>query len=157
VNALAAGARVHLERPLRLGDALGGHLVAGHVDGVGEIVARAERAGALDLEIAAPPEVAPTLVPKGSITVDGVSLTVNAVDGARFKVTLIPHTLAVTGLGDKALGDAVNLEADLIGKTIERLVANRLGAEAAARAEAAAPPAAGGLTLATLRKHGFAG
>jgi riboflavin synthase len=159
LGALAAGARVHLERPLRLGDALGGHLVAGHVDGVGEIVARAEREGALDLEIAAPPEVAPTLVAKGSITVDGVSLTVNVVDGARFKVTLIPHTLAVTKLGDKAVGAAVNLEADLIGKTIERLVANRLAAEADTRAAAQAPAAAaraGGLSLATLRKHGFA-
>jgi riboflavin synthase len=155
LGALAPGARVHLERPLKLGDALGGHLVSGHVDGVGQVVSRAERGGALELEIAAPPSVAPTLVVKGSITVDGVSLTLNAVQGARFSVTLIPHTLAVTGLGDKAIGAAVNLEGDLIAKHIDRLVAARLDASAPAGGRSPAPSSSG-LTLETLTKHGFA-
>lgn len=172
LGALAAGARVHLERPLKLGDALGGHLVAGHVDGVGEVVAREPRPPregaldfALDLEIAAPPAVASTLVAKGSITVDGVSLTVNEIDGNRFRVTLIPHTLAVTGLGDKPVGARVNLEADLIAKSIERMVAVRLAAgfagagapvTGAPGAGSPAAPARAGLSLETLRKHGYA-
>jgi riboflavin synthase len=166
LGALSPGARVHLERPLKLGDALGGHLVAGHVDGVGEVVARQERGQALELEIAAPVAVAPTLVVKGSITVDGVSLTVNTVSpGGRFSVTLIPHTLAVTGLGEKAVGARVNLEADLVAKHIDRMVEARLNlssnlADPADRADVAAPagaapPAVVGLTLETLRRHGF--
>jgi riboflavin synthase len=147
---LRIGDRVHLERPLRMGDALDEHLVSGHVEAVGAVKARRPVGTALELEIAAPPEVARTLVPKGSIAVDGVSLTVNAVgaDGT-FSVTLIPHTLAATKLGDKAEGAAVNLEADLIAKQVERLVAARLEA-------AAAPPARPPLTMETLRRHGFA-
>jgi riboflavin synthase len=113
---------------------------------------------ALELDITAPAEVAATLVPKGSITVDGASLTVNAVfeadAGATFSVTLIPHTLAVTKLGDKPVGAAVNLEGDLLAKHIERLVAARLAA--AALAAPAGEPAKRALSLETLRKHGFA-
>jgi riboflavin synthase len=163
LGALAAGARVHLERPLRLGDALGGHLVSGHVDGVGTIADRRPVGGALELDFEAPPEVAGTLVPKGSITVDGASLTVNTVAGGRFSVTLIPHTLAVTKLGDKAVGARVNLEADLIAKHVDRLVTAALAARAGAGPDAAAaadkspaPAAKPALTLETLRKHGFA-
>jgi riboflavin synthase len=149
--ALRAGDRVHLERPVRAGDPLGGHLVSGHVDGVGTVTGRHAIGDALELDIAAPAAAAGTLVPKGSITVDGASLTVNAVDGARFSVTLIPHTLAVTKLGEKAVGDAVNVEGDLIAKHVERLVAAHLGAR-----PAAAPAAGRELSLETLRKHGFA-
>jgi riboflavin synthase len=158
LGALGPGARVHLERPLNLGDALGGHLVSGHVDGVGQLVARNERDGALELEIAAPPAVAATLVPKGSITVDGISLTVNTVDGNQFGVTLIPHTVQVTNLGDKAIGAPLNLEADLIAKSIERMVAARwAGAPSPSPSTSTVNrPAPGGLTLETLRKHGFA-
>jgi riboflavin synthase len=116
------GHRVHLERPLRLGDPLGGHLVAGHVDGVGTLIEARARGEALELDIVAPPEVARTLTPKGSIAVDGVSLTINAVAGDRFSVTLIPHTLSVTKLGEKKEGARVNLEADLIAKQLERLM-----------------------------------
>jgi riboflavin synthase len=126
LGALAPGARVHLERPLRLGDALGGHLVSGHVDGVGLVTSRREVGSALELEIRAPASVVPTLVPKGSITVAGASLTINAVAGDRFAVTLIPHTLAVTGLGALAVGASVNLEGDLIAKHVDRLVTARL-------------------------------
>jgi riboflavin synthase len=168
LSALAVGGRVHLERALKLGDALGGHLVSGHVDGVGRVVARREVGEALELKISAPPEVVPTLVVKGSVTVDGVSLTINAVEGAVFSVTLIPHTLAVTGLGEKAVGDPVNLEGDQVAKHVARIVNSALDSALAARSSATdekkttpplAPPAPArppGLTLETLRKHGFA-
>jgi riboflavin synthase len=155
LGALRLGARVHLERPLRLGDPLGGHLVSGHVDGVGQVVARRQVGDALELEIAAPEAVAGTLVPKGSVTVAGASLTVNAVSGDRFSVTLIPHTLAVTTLGQLAVGAPVNLEGDLIAKHVDRLVSAHLAAR-----EDAGPASAGAakrpLDLDTLRKHGYA-
>jgi riboflavin synthase len=128
LGALAVGALVHLERPLRVGDPLGGHLVSGHVDGVGTVVERREVGDALELDLTAPESVAPTLVAKGSITVAGVSLTINTVAGARFSVTLIPHTLAVTTLGHLAVGAAVNLEADLIAKHVARRVEQLLPA-----------------------------
>jgi riboflavin synthase len=157
LGGLRAGDRVHLERPLRMGDPLGGHLVSGHVDGVGAVAAREQLGTALRLDIDAPAEVARTLVPKGSVTVDGVSLTVNTVDGARFSVTLIPHTLAVTKLGDKPPGAPVNLEGDLVAKHIDRLVAAHLAAREQAPAAAVSTPAPKpALTLETLRKHGFA-
>lgn len=118
---LQPGARVHLERPLRIGDPLGGHLVAGHVDGVGRIKARRDRGDALELRIEAPKALALYFAPKGSVTLDGVSLTVNEVKGSIFSVTLIPHTLAVTCLGERRVGDRVNIEADLIAKHVARL------------------------------------
>jgi riboflavin synthase len=127
LGALRPGARVHLERPLRVGDALGGHFVSGHVDGVGTLAARRQVGDSLELDIDAPDSVAATLVPKGSITVAGASLTIHEVRGGRFGVTLIPHTLAVTTLGELAVGAPVNLEGDLIAKHVDRLVAARLG------------------------------
>jgi riboflavin synthase len=151
LGGLAAGDRVHLERPLRLGDPLGGHLVAGHVDGVGAIVDRRPVGDALEVDVSVPAALVPTLVPKGSVTIDGVSLTVNTVAGDRFSVTLIPHTLAVTQLGQKPIGAAVNLEGDLIAKHIDRLVSMRFPA-----GSAAARDDRPGLSLETLRKHGFA-
>jgi len=117
-----AGDRVHLERPLRMGDPLGGHLVAGHVDGVGRIEARRKHGDALELRISVPAELAPFLAPKGSVTVDGVSLTVNEVDRHVFAVMLIPHTLSATCLGERKTGDRVNIEADLVAKHVARLV-----------------------------------
>ena len=125
---LEAGDRVNLERALAAGQRLGGHLVQGHVDGVGEVTGRDEQPGTVFLRISAPGTVAPYLVPKGSITVDGVSLTVVDVedggDGtASFRVALIPHTLEVTTFGDREPGDRVNLEADVIAKYVERLLA----------------------------------
>jgi riboflavin synthase len=117
-----AGDPVHLERPLRIGDPLGGHLVAGHVDGTGTVLRTRKTGDALTIEIEAPPAVAPFVASKGSITVDGVSLTINrTVDGA-FSVTLIPHTLSVTHLGSRRPGDKVNLEADLIAKHVAHLL-----------------------------------
>jgi len=155
LGGLAPQAQVHLERPLKLGDALGGHLVSGHVDGIGRLVSRQDRGDALELEIEAPPTVASTLVVKGSITVDGVSLTINAVHGLAFSVTLIPHTLTVTHLGKKVVGSSLNLEADLIAKHIDRLVAARLSATAAPVPNLAPRSTPAGLTLETLAEHGF--
>ena len=125
---LKVGDRVHLERPLAVGDALGGHMVAGHVDGIGTIVASHPHGDARDVEVAVPAEIARYVVSKGSIAVDGVSLTVNRVQGNRFSVTLVPHTLAVTLLGQRTAGEPVNLEADLIAKHVDRLVAHYVGA-----------------------------
>jgi riboflavin synthase len=123
LGARTQGNRVHLEPPLAVGDALGGHIVTGHVDGVGVVAVARKRGDALELEIDVPPALARFLAPKGSVAVDGVSLTVNTVDGNRFGVTLIPHTLAVTLLGERAVGARVNLEADVIAKHVARLVA----------------------------------
>jgi riboflavin synthase len=115
---------VNLEKALQLSDRLGGHLVAGHVDGVGPVT-RFERAtgegGNVELEIEAPAELARFIASKGSIAVDGVSLTVNAVSGRRFAVNLIPHTLAVTTLGSLAPGARANLEVDMVARYLARL------------------------------------
>lgn len=115
---LGIGNRVNLERSLRFGDRLGGHLVTGHVDGVGTIAERVTSGDWQTVWFAGPPELIRLLVPKGCIGVDGVSLTVVDVRTDRFSVMLIPHTLAATTLGIKNIGDAVNLEADLIGKYV---------------------------------------
>ena len=122
LGSLKAGDPVNLERAMRLGDRLGGHLVSGHVDAIGTIRARVQEGDALQLTIEAPREVLRYCVPKGSITVDGISLTLNEVTDRGFRVTIIPHTAKVTTLGIKQVGDAVNLEADLIGKYVERLL-----------------------------------
>jgi riboflavin synthase len=127
LGSLASGARVHLEPALRLGDALGGHMMSGHVDGVGTVERATKRGGTLALRIRAPAEVAPFLFHKGSIAVDGVSLTVNAIAGSTFEILLIPHTLAVTLLGELRPGGRVNLEADMIAKQVARLVARTHG------------------------------
>ena len=116
-----SGAEVNLEKALRLADRLGGHLVSGHVDGVGR-VHRFEPAGESHLlEIDAPVELARYIIRKGSITVNGVSLTVNAVEGARFALNLIPHTLEMTTLKHLKTGSRVNLEVDMIARYVERL------------------------------------
>ncbi len=134
---------VHLERALRIGDRLGGHLVTGHVDGVGTVEASFARGDNWDLTIHAPPQLLRYIVAKGAITVDGTSLTVNHVDGHGFAVSLVPHTLLHTHLGRKIRGGKVNLEVDLIAKHLEKLVAGYL-------------PGSGGVTLDTLKEHGFA-
>ena len=120
---LAAGREVNLEKSLRLADRIDGHLVSGHVDGVGTVTAFEELGGSARLEIEAPPDLVRYVARKGSIAVDGVSLTVNAVSAARFEVNLIPHTRAVTTLGALAVGASVNLEVDMIARYVERLAA----------------------------------
>jgi riboflavin synthase len=118
------GARVNLEPSLRAGDALGGHWVSGHVDGLAEVLATHPDARSLRVELAAPVSLARYIARKGSVTLDGVSLTVNAVDGARFSINLIPHTLEVTTLGGLATGARLNLEIDLLARYVERLSGN---------------------------------
>jgi riboflavin synthase len=118
----APGAGVNLERALRVGDRLGGHFVSGHIDGLGKIK-RWEKSGKdYVLEINAPAEVMRYVVFKGSVAVDGISLTVGEVKTSSFETWIIPHTREVTTLGERKVGDAVNLEADLVGKYVERLV-----------------------------------
>ncbi|HEY7520725.1 MAG TPA: riboflavin synthase [Methylomirabilota bacterium] len=121
---LAVGGRVNLERPLRFGGALGGHLVLGHVDGVGtvEAVTRVESTARVRIALG-DPDLAPLLIPQGSVAVDGVSLTVAALTGTTFEVMLIPHTLSVTTLGALGAGQAVNIETDVIGKYVVRSLA----------------------------------
>lgn len=121
-GALRAGDRVHLEQALRLGDRLGGHLVQGHVDGVGRLLSTRLDGGSWELWLEAPRALARYIVTKGSICVDGVSLTVNEVDGARFRVNIIPHTAASTRLAALRPQDPVNLEVDLLARYVERLL-----------------------------------
>jgi riboflavin synthase len=123
-GALVAGGRVNVERSLRLGDRLGGHLVSGHVDGVGRLVRASDsRDGGRRLTFEVPRGFERYLVSKGSIAIDGVSVTVVRPSGRRFEVAVIPETLRVTNLGSMAVGTRVHLEADAIGKWIERLFA----------------------------------
>jgi riboflavin synthase len=119
---LAAGSPVNLEPSLKAGDALGGHLVSGHVDGVGEITTLSGDARSTRIEISVPPALARYIARKGSVAIDGVSLTVNEVQGASFGINLIPHTQAVTTLGAIRPGTRVNVEIDQIARYVERLL-----------------------------------
>ena len=115
------GTRLNLERPLKVGDELGGHWVLGHVDGVAEVRERQPDGGSARLAVAVPPDLARFIAAKGSVTLDGVSLTVNEVAGAAFTVNVLPHTLAVTTLGKAGPGARVNLEIDMLARTVARL------------------------------------
>lgn len=139
---LRNGSRVHLERALRLADRLGGHLVQGHVDGVGEVRRTTRQGETLQLEIGASPEVLRLCIHKGSICLDGVSLTLNEVKADTFGVWLIPHTLERTRLGDLKVGDVVNVENDVVGKYVERLMHGHGGGT-------------GGVTWELLARSGF--
>ena len=145
LGALKPGSRVNLEKALTLSTPLGGHLVSGHVDGVGTLLERHEDARSWRLRIQAPDELARYIAHKGSICVDGTSLTVNRVEGAVFELNIVPHTIQETIIGDYRPGSRVNLEVDLIARYLERLL---LG-------EQAANPQASGLTLQFLAEHGF--
>lgn len=122
---LITSAPVNLERALKINERIDGHLVSGHVDGVGTLTSRRQEGNAIVLRIEAPKEVLRYCVPKGSITVDGASLTINELNDRSFSVAIIPHTAKMTTLGVKQAGEAVNLEADLIGKYVERLLQER--------------------------------
>jgi riboflavin synthase len=129
LGVLAVGSRVNLERPMALGARLGGHIVQGHVDGVGELLERREEGIGLWLRFRAPEHVQRYLIEKGSITVAGVSLTIAELHDDGFAVAIVPHTMQVTTFGGLAVGDRVNLEADMIARYVERL----LGASAPPR------------------------
>ena len=143
---LTPGSPVNLEKALTLSTPLGGHLVSGHVDGVGRVLERREDARSWRLRIEAPAELARYIAHKGSICVDGVSLTVNGVAGAVFELNIVPHTLEETVIVHYQAGTRVNLEVDLIARYLERLI---LG-------DKAALPSGGGLSLEFLAEHGFA-
>ena len=122
LGAIASGHRVNLERPLLAGQPLGGHYVTGHVDGIGRVTERAKEARSIRLTIELPAALARYVAAKGSVAIDGVSLTVNEVNGARFGVNLIPHTSLVTTLGALKPGDQVNIEVDIIARYLESLL-----------------------------------
>ncbi|MCO6058930.1 riboflavin synthase [Pseudomonas sp. MOB-449] len=142
---LKPGSPVNLEKALTPTSRLGGHLVSGHVDGIGEVVAREDNARAVQFRIRAPRELARYIALKGSITVDGTSLTVNSVNGAEFELTIVPHTLAETIMVDYRPGRRVNLEVDLLARYLERLL---LG-------DKAAESQSSGLTESFLAEHGY--
>lgn len=121
LGAWSVGSKVNLEKALKVGDELGGHIVTGHVDGVGEITALADDGDSLRVSVAAPAEIAKFIAQKGSVTMDGASLTVNEVEGATFGVNLIPHTREVTTFGAFEVGQKVNLEIDVLARYVARL------------------------------------
>lgn len=137
---LQVGDAVNLEPALRVGDPLGGHLVSGHVDGIGRMTARADDARSIRMTFEVPGELARYVARKGSICVDGVSLTINEVSGNSFGLNIIPHTAEVTTMGAYRVGTAVNIEVDLLARYIERM----LGSDT------------GGLSIDFLREHGYA-
>ncbi len=117
---LRVGGRVNLERSLRAGDRMGGHIVSGHVDGVGKVKSKKKRGTSVEFRFAAPDGIMKYIVEKGSVAIDGVSLTVNAVEGGEFTVNIIPYTLSETTFGALRTGNTVNIECDIIGKYVER-------------------------------------
>lgn len=144
LGSLAVGSRVNLERAMAAGGRFGGHIVSGHIDGTGTITALRRDDNAVWYTVEAAPALLRYIVEKGSITMDGISLTVAAVEARRFSVSVIPHTAAVTILGEKRPGDTVNLETDIIGKYVEKLLQPRED-----------PSPASGLTLEFLAQNGF--
>jgi riboflavin synthase len=142
---LKPGSKVNLEKALTPASRLGGHIVSGHVDGVGEVVSLVEDARSIRFVLRAPDELAKYIAHKGSITVDGTSLTVNAVNGAEFDLNIIPQTMAETVFGEYQPGTRVNLEVDVIARYLERLV----------QGDDAAKPGMEGLSMQTLAENGF--
>jgi riboflavin synthase len=126
-GAWKAGTRLNLERSLKMGDELGGHMVSGHVDGLAELTVREDMADMARLTFRAPAALSRFIAPKGSVALDGVSLTVNTVEGDSFSVLIIPHTLAVTTFGALRAGDSVNLEVDVMARYAARLLDARAG------------------------------
>ena len=117
---ITIGENVNLERPLRLNDRLGGHLVSGHIDGVGQLIGKRQEGNSIIMKFSVPSDFKKYLIPKGSIAIDGISMTAVDIHENQFTIAVIPHTLKVTSLGHKKIGDDVNLEFDLIAKYIER-------------------------------------
>lgn len=151
--ALKKGDRVNLERALSLGGRLGGHLVTGHIDGVGRILARRREANALVIEVQAPAGVLRYALPRGSVAIDGISLTVVEARDDSFTVSLVPHTAGLTTLGFKGTGDPVNLEGDIIGKYVEKFVLSSLPGREGPGGSPVNPP--GGISLEALAEKGY--
>ena len=149
LGGLKPGSPVNLEKALTLATPLGGHLVSGHVDGMGEILERHDDGRSWRLRIAAPAELAKYIAHKGSICVDGTSLTVNAVDGREFELNIVPHTLVETIIGGYGPGTRVNLEVDLIARYLERLLLGDRAAEPQGKGKS------GGIDEAFLARNGF--
>ena len=145
-KALTVGTKTNLEKALTPNTRLGGHLVSGHVDGIGEIIERYDDGRSVRFHIKAPDEMAKYIAEKGSICVDGISLTVNAVKGAVFELNIVPHTLQETTMGQFKVGTEVNLEVDIIARYLERLI---LG-------DKAADVSTSGISMDMLSEHGFA-
>jgi len=146
---LRVGSRVNLEKALTPTTRLGGHMVSGHVDGVGELLSLSNDGRSVRMRIQAPAELARYIAEKGSITVDGVSLTVNAVDGGLFDLNIVPHTMQETTLVDFAVGRRINLEVDLIARYLERLLLGDRAAQGNSEGKGE------GITMAFLAEHGF--
>lgn len=153
MHGLRPGDRVNLERALRLADGLDGHIVQGHVEGVGTVTKVRPEGNALVYTIAAPAELTPYIVEKGSVTVDGVSLTVIQAGDTEFGVSLIPHTAAQTTLGYKKPGDTVNLETDILARYIGRFLSRRFGSPVGTAEDGSRKD--DGLTIDFLRRNGF--
>ncbi|RMG18805.1 MAG: riboflavin synthase [Planctomycetota bacterium] len=153
--------RVNVERSMRAGDRFHGHVVAGHVDGAGRVVVKREEPGQTWMTVSVPPRLTAFMIEKGSVAIDGVSLTLTEVEDDRFSVALIPHTLEVTTLGAKGVGSLVNVEVDPLGKWVRRLLTAYLPEEAndegtpAEEGRIIGPGAALDLTLRDLRRSGF--
>jgi len=145
IGKLKVGDRVNLEKALTPSTPLGGHLVSGHVDGIGEVVSRRDDGRSVRFRMRAPDKLARYIAAKGSVCVDGISLTVNAVDGAAFELNIVPHTLAETTMGDFQAGRTFNLEVDIIARYLERLL----------QGDAAADSGAAGVTAELLQRCGF--
>jgi riboflavin synthase len=145
IGKLKVGDRVNLEKALTPSTPLGGHLVSGHVDGIGEVVSRRDDGRSVRFRMRAPGKLARYIAAKGSVCVDGISLTVNAVDGAAFELNIVPHTLAETTMGDFQAGSTFNLEVDIIARYLERLL----------QGDAAADSGATGVTAELLQRCGF--
>ncbi len=150
LRSLTAGDRVNLEKALRVGDRLGGHIVLGHVDGVGRIAEVAVHSGSLVFGTEIAPGLGRYLVAKGSVTLDGISLTVNRCEKNRFYVNIIPHTAAATTLGFKKAGNEVNIETDILARYVEKLIAAKPDDPPGPTAETA-----GGVNLEMLARYGF--
>jgi len=149
LGGIKVGERVNLERALRLSDRLDGHLVSGHVDGIGTLRERKTLANAILISFRVPEALSRYMIEKGSVAVDGVSLTVNRCDSTSFDVSIIPHTAALTTVGRKQVGDAVNIETDMIGKYVERFLVSR------SPGQSTPDGPAGGIDMALLAKSGF--
>jgi riboflavin synthase len=145
LGGLKTGSKVNLEKALTPASRLGGHIVSGHVDGVGEVVSLQEDARSWRFVMRAPDDLAKYIAHKGSITVDGTSLTVNAVNGAEFELNIIPQTMAETVFGDYQPGSKLNLEVDVIARYLERLM----------QGDGAAKPGAGSISMQTLAENGY--